>query len=85
MCEVDNDIKEVTKCECSDCQGEVGVDYVLEDLQEIVQDPLESITILVCPECFDVIKDETVDSDYSDMHPNDTVEDFHDSFDPDID
>ena len=83
MCEENDDIKEVTKCEYSDCQGEIGLDYELEDLQEIVQDPLESITILVCPECYDLIKDETIDSDFSDMHPDETVADFHDSFDPD--
>lgn len=74
-----NNLIDVTQCQYDGCQSNIGTDYDLEDLEEITPILLISDSIMVCPVCYTEIYEETHDSDYSDMHPNDTVDDFVDT------
>ncbi len=77
-----NEEKEVNICERHDCECEPGIDYESEDLQEIA---IGRKKILVCPDCYDKLMDENVDSDFSDYHPEDSVEAFNEDWKPDPD
>lgn len=78
MCTADSTIE---KCQYHGCIGELGIDYEKGGLKEIMENIMSNEPIIVCPDCYQVIMDENHDSDFSDIHPDQTVDDFHDSFD----
>lgn len=69
-----NEEKEVTQCQNLNCVSELGIDYENDDLQEIVKGRKK---ILVCPNCYDAMMDENIDSDLSDYSPEDSIEAFN--------
>ena len=75
-----NEEKEVIHCENVNCHSEPGIDYENDDLQEVLDTLNTNSVIMVCPDCYNIIMNQSLDHDYPDSNftNNDLPEDIED-------